>query len=287
MQELGMNGKAKDTVFRDVFSNPRYTLQLYKVFHPEDTETTIDDIKNVTINNILTTDIYNDLGFMVGERIIIMTEAQSTWSVNIITRLILYFAETVKRKIIDEDIDIYRSKLVHIPKPEFYVVYCGRKPDDVKNEYFTFSGDIMEGQNSSVEVTVKIIKDESKDNILGQYLEFTRILYRNFDKYGKTRRAIEETVRTCLDENLLKEYMSERKREVVDMMSLIFSQEEVDAIRDRNHIKIGKAKSLVEDIENLSHEMNITIPEACRLLKKTEADYDAAKELLKDEKIAV
>ena len=41
-------------------------------------------IEEITIYNVLVDGLYNDLGFRVGDRQIILVEAQSTWSVNII-----------------------------------------------------------------------------------------------------------------------------------------------------------------------------------------------------------
>ena len=49
---------------------------------------------NVTIVNVLTDQIYNDLGFTVGNRLMILVEAQSTWSENIIVRALLHLAES-------------------------------------------------------------------------------------------------------------------------------------------------------------------------------------------------
>lgn len=216
-----------------------------------------------------------------------MAEAQSTWSVNIITRLFLYFAETVKEYIIDNELDIYGRSVVNIPKAEFYVIYCGKPMEKVDKEYITFQNEIMNGVDSAVDVKVKVIKDESKDNILGQYFAFVRILYMNFERYGKTRKAVEETVRKCLEENLLKDYMKEREKEVIDMMSLIFSQEEVDRIRDHNNIKLGEARNLVEIVEHIAQANHISIAEACQFAGRSESDYENAKALLKDDKIAV
>ena len=39
----------KDSVFRDLFENPTYLLQLYQALHPEDTEVTEEQISRVTI----------------------------------------------------------------------------------------------------------------------------------------------------------------------------------------------------------------------------------------------
>ena len=55
----------KDSVFRDLFENPTYLLQLYQALHPEDTEVTEEQISRVTIQNVLLDQMYNDLGFVV------------------------------------------------------------------------------------------------------------------------------------------------------------------------------------------------------------------------------
>ena len=43
----------KDSVFTFLFSEPEYTKQLYLSLHPEDTTVQTDDIKLVTLENIL------------------------------------------------------------------------------------------------------------------------------------------------------------------------------------------------------------------------------------------
>ena len=80
----------KDTVFTDLFSDPKYLFQLYQALHPEDHETTQDDLKDVTLKSIIADSPYNDLGFRVGDSQFILLEEQSTWSVNIIIRILMY-----------------------------------------------------------------------------------------------------------------------------------------------------------------------------------------------------
>lgn len=62
----------KDSVFTDFFRIPENLLELYKVLHPEDRDVSISDLHDVTVENILVNDIYNDLGFRVGHRLIIL-----------------------------------------------------------------------------------------------------------------------------------------------------------------------------------------------------------------------
>jgi uncharacterized Rossmann fold enzyme len=81
-------------VFRDLFENPKYLLELYQALHPEDQETTIEELGTVTIKNILLDQLYNDLGFTVGDKLVVLVEAQSSWTVNIIIRSLMYLAQT-------------------------------------------------------------------------------------------------------------------------------------------------------------------------------------------------
>lgn len=85
---------AKDSVFTSLFREPKYLLQLYQALHPEDHEATEDSIKNVTITNVLLDQYYNDVGFQIGEKIVILVEQQSSWSINIVVRCLLYLAQT-------------------------------------------------------------------------------------------------------------------------------------------------------------------------------------------------
>lgn len=67
---------AKDSVFTDLFQDPKYLIQLYHALHPEDQDVTVESISNVTIKNILLDQCYNDLGVCIGDKLVILVEAQ-------------------------------------------------------------------------------------------------------------------------------------------------------------------------------------------------------------------
>ena len=69
---------AKDSVFTALFQDKKYLMQLYHALHPEDTKTMEDALMDITIRNILTNGIYNDLGFRVGDKVIFLVEQQSS-----------------------------------------------------------------------------------------------------------------------------------------------------------------------------------------------------------------
>ena len=86
--------KIKDSVFTNLFQDKKYLLQLYKALHPEDSNVTEDEIADVTIKHVLIDADYNDLGFSVGNRLMVLVESQSTWTFNIIIRALMYLIQT-------------------------------------------------------------------------------------------------------------------------------------------------------------------------------------------------
>lgn len=80
MEQQAAKAKIYDSVFTDLFSDPKNQLKAYQALHPEDTQATVDDIQDVTLKAIMLNQMYNDLGFTVGNRLIILVEDQSSWS---------------------------------------------------------------------------------------------------------------------------------------------------------------------------------------------------------------
>ena len=135
-----LNRQIKDTVFSDLFSNKKNLLALYRVFHPEDKTATESDVSNVTMKNILMRDLYNDLGFTVREKLLLLVEAQSTWTVNVIFRLFLYLAETWGEYVKVTKQNIYGTKKITLPQTEAYVIFTGDrkgKPEDGTQRVWT------------------------------------------------------------------------------------------------------------------------------------------------------
>ena len=46
-------GKIKDSIFTNLFQDKKYLIRLYKTLHPEDSDVTEDDIKDVTLKHVL------------------------------------------------------------------------------------------------------------------------------------------------------------------------------------------------------------------------------------------
>ena len=220
----------KDSVFTNLFGNSKYLLQLYQALHPEDKDVREEDLKTITLENIFTDDIYNDLGFAKGEKLMILMEAQSTWTVNIIVRALEYLVNSYRRYFSENGEDLYRSKKVTLPKPELYVIFTGERK--VHPEEIRLSEEFFGGKKVAIEVTVKMIYDGKKGDIINQYVSFTRVLNEQVKKHGRTRDAVREAIRICKDSDVLKEYLEKRESEVVDIMMQLYDQEEIMRVHD-------------------------------------------------------
>ena len=65
--------------------------------------------------------------------------------------------------------------------------------------------------------------------------------------YGRTRKAVLETIYICKDEDVLAEYLKDREKEVVDIMMTLFEQEyAVERYGDekRTEGELNKAKEM-------------------------------------------
>lgn len=251
-QKSDVKTTSKDSVFRDLFGDRKYALQLYQAIHPEDTDVTEADIGNVTIKNIFTDQQYNDLGMTVRGKLLLMLEAQSSWTVNIIIRIFLYLAHTWNEFIESTRQNRYGSKKLAVPRPEFYVIYSGDRKDRPK--WLRLSEEFFEGNKEYLEVNVKVLYGDGKGDIISQYVDFTKVYNEQVRLYGKTREAVLSTIRICQDRNVLKEYLSGREKEVINIMMGLFDQEKAVEQFGNEKKEEGKLESKKEAAINMKAE---------------------------------
>ena len=237
-----MKRNIKDSVFTYLFSQPEYTKQLYLTLHPEDKDVSESDLKIVTLENVLSTGQYNDLGIQVRDKLILLVEAQSTFSSNIVLRLLMYLAATLKEYVEENKLSLYAPKKVSIPCPELYMVYSG---DQVLVPEILHLSDLYDGEGS-VEVNVKVLRDDGSGDILDQYLDFCEVCNEQVKLYGRTQKAIDETIRICMEQGILTPFLGSRKKEVLDIMVSLFDQEKIWEIEKHQIAQDAKQQGLEE-----------------------------------------
>lgn len=215
----------KDSVFTSLFKEKRYLMQLYQALHPEDRDVTEDDLQDVTVSNVLVNEVYNDLGFRVGAKLLILIEVQSTWTVNIIFRALMYLVQTYREYFKSTGQSLYGSRKLKMPVPELYVIYTGARKD--RPEEISLSKEFFGGKEICLNVKMKMIYDGREGDIINQYVAFTKVCNEQVKVYGRTRKAIQEVIRIYKDKDVLKEYLESREQEVLDMMMELFDEQEV------------------------------------------------------------
>lgn len=239
----------KDSVFTCLFSDPKYMRELYLYLHPEDADVAEEEFQLVTTENILSVGQYNDLGIQVRDKLILLVEAQSVFSVNIPLRMLMYLAATYKEYVAAHEISLYSTKAAAIPLAELYVVYTGTK----ENVPETLRLSDLCGGCGSVEVAVSVLRG-GDGSILGQYVEFCKIADAQRKLYGLTKTAIQETMRICLEKGILTPFLAARRKEVIDIMEMLFSQEEVWEMTKREIARDAKQEGR-QEFANLCSEL--------------------------------
>ena len=263
-----VNRNAKDSIFCDLFSRPEYCLQLYQALHPEDKDIKQENIVLVTLSSLMMRDRYNDLGILVRDRLLVLVEAQSTFTENILVRFLIYLADTYNRFINKENLNIYGTKKVKLPVPELYVIYHGErenKPDEI-----TLSKDIFEihsPENIFVEVKAKIIYDSTPGDIIDQFITFCRVFDGQIKERGRTREAVEETLRICRNEDVLKEYLAEE--EAATIMFTLLDEQKARKFWEEEL----KQEGGIEMLAGLVNDKLISITEASKRAGLTVADF--------------
>ncbi len=263
-QEIKAKHTAKNSVFLDLFQDKKNLLKLYKALHPEDTDVTENTLDIVTIDNVLTDNLYNDLGIMVGNnRLLLLLEAQSSWTVNILIRILLYLAQSYHEYFERTSQSLYKSKKVKMPKPELYVIYTGskgRKPDTI-----SLSQEFFNGADIDIEIKAKVIYESDKDNIINEYIVFCKDFNEQIKEYGMTKQAVTETIRICKDRNILKQYLSNKEVEVVTIMMSLFDDEQImrtyakdikrEALMEKAILMLKKGKINIDEVSEYFPEL--------------------------------
>ena len=81
------------------------------------------------------------------------------------------------------------------------------------------------GKKEFVDAKVKMLYGDGDGDIISQYVNFTKIYQEQSRLHGRTRKAVQETIRICKDRDVLREYLSSREKEVASIMMALFDQE--------------------------------------------------------------
>ena len=165
-----VNSKYKDRLFSFIFGNSEkkeWTLSLYNTVN-HSSYTNPEDITIMTMEDVLYMGMKNDLSFLI-TNIINMYEQQSSYNPNMPIRKLMYAARIYDRYIHQNKLNIYGTKLIHLPVPKLVTFYNGKenKEDEIlelKNTFQTENGQCINVE-PDIEVRVKMININYGKNI--------------------------------------------------------------------------------------------------------------------------
>lgn len=215
--ETKENREYKDSIFRYLFKEP----DNFRVLYEDITGTKLDTGLEFydTYNLITKQSLVNDVSFKTSDnRLIIMVEHQSTNNMNMTLRSCMYYFKIMEQYIKEYGLNIYGSKPIKLPAPEFYVVYNGINDTNVL-EYSLSSN--FDSDNDTVIARTKIIDIKydklgeeikaSKDTLVGYSYLIDRISFYNKTQKLSISEAATKAVEECKEKELLIDYIGRKE----------------------------------------------------------------------------
>ena len=259
-----LNRQYKNDLFVFLFGqNKEFALSLFNAMN----NTSYDDPNEIvfnTIDNFVYISRKNDVSFLI-ENTMNIFEHQSTMNSNIAFRMFLYVSKLYEKYIYENKMDLFSSKLLKLPNPNFIVFYNGKQK--TKDDRYVYLSDNMAIKNSNIELKVRIINTNYGHNMhilnkcpaLYEYSWFVdklrnkRIFYENnHDEQGLSR-ILDEVLDEMPDSFVIKDILMKNKAEVKDMLYSIEDEPRMMKIHEeeiRNEgIIIGKKEGKKEGIK--------------------------------------
>jgi hypothetical protein len=261
---MSVNRQYKDSVFSLLFSDPDTLRELYGALEgvslPDDLPITIN-----TLEGVLFMERVNDVSFAAGGKLVVVLEHQSTVNPNMPLRCLLYLARLYE-KIIDNK-DVYKSKLISIPRPECFVLYNGTAPypDETRlklSDSYEQLGNLGITAPADLELEVKVIninKGRNEEKVgrckkLHGYSVFIAKAREYEAELGDREAGVKAAVTYCISNGVLKDFLEEHSSEVMNMLFTEWNWDDALAVRYEEGWEKGQEKGREEGWEKGQEE---------------------------------
>ncbi len=234
----------KDRVFRLLFSDKENLLELYNALCGTE-YTDSDELTVTTLENAVFINMKNDLSFIVDCNMCLY-EHQSTYCPNMPLRGFLYFSDLYKKILKDVDLSVWH--LIKIPTPHYIVFYNG--PEKREEEFVQRLSDAFkDGGQGCMELTVRVININfghnkelmDKCRSLYGYAYFVAKVRKNL-KIMELKRAVLLAVEECIAKDILRDFFTEQKAEVIAMSIYEYNEEYVRKVYMEDGETVGVSK---------------------------------------------
>ena len=263
IQGMKTNLKFKASLFTFLFSDTEVLRELYSALEgislPNDVPVTIN-----TLEDVLFMDRVNDISFEIGGKLVVLIEHQSTINPNMALRLLMYIARLYERLIGNKN--IYSTKRIALPWPEFFVLYNGEAPypDEqvlrLSDAFLDPSELGVADRGPALELEVKVLNINKGRNegiargckTLAGYQAFVakvREYLKQGDasdgaRTGSLEDALKKAVLYCRDHGILKEFLEHHATEVIGMLTAEWNLEDAKAVWFEEGMEMGMEKGM-------------------------------------------
>ena len=239
---MHVNRTYRSTVFIMLFEEKENLLELYNAMsgkHYTDPEL----LEINTLENAIYMSIKNDVSFLMDGRLSLY-EHHSTYSPNLPLRFLFYISNLYSGMTKDEN--LYGTRKAQIPTPEFVIFYNGEEERPERetlklSDLYTFRGkDKDQGEEDGkagkadfkLELKAELLNICGDNNralkeacrTLREYAVFTDKM-RKYTKTMDIQAAAERTIEECIQEDILREFLTKHRAEVRTMSIFEYDQE--------------------------------------------------------------
>ena len=281
MEDVKPTRNYKDTLFGSLFYSCDEAVENAKALYKALTGKEVQKVEKCRLEDVLFRQFLNDVAYIMDDVFICFIEHQSSINPNMALRLLIYLARTYERFFTGDD--LYRSTLIKVPTPEFYVLYNGK--DKLKTDILTLSSMFKaEVEKPQAEVIVKII-NINYDNLSETVLKNCKILSDYAFVINTVRKYdgnVETAIKECIEQGVLSDYLKHYGSEVVNMLFEEYDAEKALEIRGQEEYEKGKAegeadgekKGKLRTLLELVKDGLLTITQAAERANMTVEDFE-------------
>jgi hypothetical protein len=253
MEEPIVERTTKDRLFRYIFHRDREALlQLYNALNGSN-YTEVEQLQIVTLEGVLYMTMKDDLAFIVAHYLNIY-EQQSSHNPNIPLRFLIYIAKEYQKLIKAMDANLYGTKLIKLPTPKCVVFYSGTKKMDDDFELSLSEAFITQEKEADLELKVRVLNIHKGHNQslmqqckrLDEYTTLIAKIDEGLEQGNGTQQAIEYAIKYCIHHNILSDYLTAHRAEVLAMLLMEYDEQKtMDYIR-REGYEEGRQEGKIE-----------------------------------------
>ena len=256
-----MNGNVakdyKDRLFRMIFNDREKLLELYNAMNGSDYEDA-SELQVVTLENAIYLSMKNDVAYVLHDELFLY-EQQSTKNANMPLRCLFYASDTYS--VLVKDKNIYGTKMLPLPSPTFVVFYNGKQKMDEEGELRLSDAFVKKQENPNLEVIVKV-KNINMGNSrelfekcrpMRDYMIFVDKV-RRYSQEQTLEDAVEQTIRECMEEDVMADFLKRNRAEVVKMCLYEYDEEKQREFDREEGREEGREAGREEERQNTLRE---------------------------------